>query len=289
MDLSFLYYPLSKDDANFIYQYYPSYENNLNSNDEDSDDEVLKLKVDIEFKICEEAESYLENYAKTEKAVLVEDRRERRSEMIGCTWQVNMSFPKKALKVQITSVVGVYCHTINSLIMKIASKFHCLTNEMLEKLSISMQYNLLTASFSDKKVNKKDLSNAIEHYKKQLKPQKIDDPLWIVKSNFDLDERRLTELFWISSDQTQTYEQFEDVVIIDTISQTNQFDMILLIVTVIDNNFRSLVMIAAFLKDETEVTFSWVLNELREASSVTPTIIYSDTDSALISAVQNNH
>ncbi len=43
-----------------------------------------------------------------------------------------------------------------------------------KKISITTQYNLLVASFLDKVINKKDLSNAIQQFKKQIKPSKND-------------------------------------------------------------------------------------------------------------------
>jgi len=64
---------------------------------------------------------------------------------------------------------------MNSLIAEIASRYQKLTDEMFEKIkiwtiqgkmSISTQYNLLVASFLNKVINKKDLSNAIQQFKK---------------------------------------------------------------------------------------------------------------------------
>ena len=72
---------------------------------------------------------------------------------------------------------------MNPLITEIAPKFQKLTNKMLEKvkfwtihgkMGISIQYNLLVASFPNKVINKKNLSNAIQHFKKQAKPSKND-------------------------------------------------------------------------------------------------------------------
>lgn len=179
-------------------------------NEEESDEEneglyKLKLSKSIEFSTWEIAESYLEDYAKQEgvcfhkqccianstdnsiichhtfectqarkheakKVVLIKNRRNRDSEMIGCSWHINLSFPKTALGVKINSIIDEHKHPMNPLITEIAPKFHCLTDEILKKiefwtihgrLGIAIQYNLLTALFSHRKVNKKDLSNAI--------------------------------------------------------------------------------------------------------------------------------
>ena len=41
----------------------------------------------------------------------------------------------------------------------------------------------------------------------------------------------------MSPDQVDAYGKYHDIVIVDTTSKTNQFDMILMLVIVVDNNF----------------------------------------------------
>ncbi|GET01574.1 protein FAR1-related sequence 5-like [Rhizophagus clarus] len=307
----------------------------------------LKLNKGMKFETWELAESYLDEYAKQQgfcfrrirrtldpsdntivrrrtyecthgqthkpqKNILEEDRRERDSEMIGCPWHINLSFPKFSNGVWINSVIGEHNHEMNPLISEIAPRFRKLTDKMLEKIKfwtiqgrmgLSTQYNLLVALFPDKVINKKDLSNAIQQFKKQAKPSKIDacqmltelylkkdeDPRWIIKPRFDVGERRLNSLFWMSPDQINAYGKYNDIVIIDTTSKTNQFDMILMLVIVVDNNFRNLIVAAAIIENETEATFSWLLQELKNSCDVTPITLYSDADPALISAVKKNY
>ena len=76
-------------------------------------------------------------------------------------------------------------------------------------MGIPSQYNLLVASFFNKTINKKDLSNTIQKFKKQMKLSKNDacqilndlyikkdlDSMWLVKPHFDSKERRLNSLF----------------------------------------------------------------------------------------------
>ena len=119
----------------------------------------------------------------------------------------------------------------------------------------------------------------------ELYLKKDDDLMWIVKPRFDPKERRLNSLFWMLSDQINAYRKYHNIVIIDTTSKTNQFDMILMLVIVVDNNFRNLIAAAAILKDKTEATFAWVLQELKNSCDVISVILYSDADLALISAV----
>ncbi len=90
--------------------------------------------------------------------------------MIRYSWHINITFLKSANRVQINSIVSEYNHNMNLLITKIALKFQKLTNKMLEnikfwiiqeRMGIIIQYNLLVISFSDKVINKKNLSNII--------------------------------------------------------------------------------------------------------------------------------
>ncbi|PKB95215.1 hypothetical protein RhiirA5_437129 [Rhizophagus irregularis] len=77
----------------------------------------------------------------------------------------------------------------------------------------------------------------------------------------------------MSPDQVNAYGKYHDIVIIDTTLRTNQFDMILMLVIVVDNNFKNLIVAAAILEDETEVTFSWTLQELKNSCDVIPIIL----------------
>ena len=89
--------------------------------------------------------------------------------------------------------------------------------------------------------------------------------------------------------QINAYGKYHDIIIVDTILKTNQFDMILILVIAVDNNFKNLIAAAAILEDETEATFSWVLQELKNSCDITPIALYSDADPALISAVRKNY
>ncbi len=215
-----------------------------------------------------------------QKVILEENRRDRDSEMIGCPWYINLAFPKSENGVRINSIIGAYNHDMNPLITEIAPKFWKLTDKILEKvkfwtiegrLGILTQYNLLVASFPTKTINKKDLSNAIQQFKKKAKPIKNDacqmltklyskkdnDPRWIIKPHFNHGERRLNSLFWMSPNQVNAYERYHDIVVVDMTSKTNQFDMMLMLIIAVDNNFRNIIVAAAILEDETEATFAW--------------------------------
>ncbi|CAG8814326.1 3272_t:CDS:1, partial [Racocetra fulgida] len=47
----------------------------------------------------------------------------------------------------------------------------------------------------------------------------------------------------------------------------------------------NLIVAAAILEDETEAIFEWVLQELKNSCDITPVVLYSDADPAMLSAV----
>ncbi|CAB4469226.1 unnamed protein product [Rhizophagus irregularis] len=104
----------------------------------------------------------------------MENRRDRDSEMIGCSWHINLAFPRSSNGVQINSIISKHNYDMNPLFLQqpyplvgeIAPKYQKLTDKMIEKvkfwmiqekMGISTQYNLLVALFPDKVINKKDL------------------------------------------------------------------------------------------------------------------------------------
>ncbi|CAG8799386.1 5179_t:CDS:1, partial [Cetraspora pellucida] len=53
-----------------------------------------------------------------------------------------------------------------------------------------------------------------------------------------------------------------------------------------DNNFRNLIVASAIIEDETELTFTWILQELKNSCEIASIVLYSDADPALISAIR---
>ena len=58
-----------------------------------------------------------------QKVILEENRRDRDSEMVGCTWHINLAFSKSGSGVCINSIIGKHNHDMNPLITEIAPKF----------------------------------------------------------------------------------------------------------------------------------------------------------------------
>jgi hypothetical protein len=148
-------YDVSDDkDRNFNHQEW-EYDDDSEYEEEEN---RLELNQEMEFETWELAESYLSEYAKqqgfsfrkkrrvmdlsdgtitrcriyeysharthkAQKVILEENRRNKDSEMIGCPWHINLSFPKSGNGIHINSIVGIHNHNMNPCIAKIAPKF----------------------------------------------------------------------------------------------------------------------------------------------------------------------
>ena len=87
--------------------------------------------------------------------------------------------------------------------------------------------------------------------------------------------------------QRNLYEQFNDVVIMDTTSNTNRFQMILCIIIVIDNHYKSRIIASAIIEDETQDTFRWIYEILPEETGIVPKTIFTDSDPSMTSAIRH--
>ncbi|CAG8827425.1 22111_t:CDS:2, partial [Cetraspora pellucida] len=102
--------------------------------------------------------------------------------------------------------------------------------------------------------------------------------LWVVAPRIETVSRKLNSLLWLSPAQKSLYEQFHDVVIMDTTANMNQFQMMLFIVAIIDNNFRTRIVASCIIENETLDTFKWIYEKLLEETSVILTVIFTNTD-----------
>lgn len=72
----------------------------------------------------------------------------------------------------------------------------------------------------------------------------------------------------------------------DCTASTNRHDMVLCLLIVVDNNTHSRLIASALLKDETENSFIWVLQQLKISSNdIYPHVIYTDCDPAMANAI----
>ena len=94
----------------------------------------------------------------------------------------------------------------------------------------------------------------------------------------DQDES-LTKLIFINQDMRNHYFQYNDVLLIDSTYKTNKYSYPLVIISGADNEGKNIIFAVAFINDETQATYKWVLNSFSNLmESVHPTIIISDQD-----------
>jgi hypothetical protein len=237
-------------------------------------------------------------------------KRNTHSQRTSCPWRVNLTYPKTSNIVKINSFNDVHNHPLTSMIQEIAPRFRKLTQEMLadvEKYVVqgrmdSMSiYPLLKHDYPNQPIYMKDLYNAVYQFRKKNNPGdgdasqmlqllmdwKDSEPLWIIKTRLDPISRRLVSLLWMSPVQRELYNQYNDVVIVDSTYNTNRFQMILCVVTVIDNNYRTRIVACAIIEDETLDTYQWILDSILTETGVSPRIVFSDSDPSLIRSIKD--
>jgi len=161
--------------------------------------------------------------------------------------------------------------------------------------------NLLQPLFPDQLFLTQDLSNAIQKIKRKhqivgsdascllkflLKKQK-EDPTMFVQPLINEDSDRLCGIFWMTSNQILLWSCYSDVILHDNTSRTNKYNYPLSLFILVDNNGKSRLGAQAFLNDETQESYEWVLQQTLDATGLKPRVILTDMDPAMISACQN--
>jgi hypothetical protein len=73
-------------------------------------------------------------------------------------------------------------------------------------------------------------------------------------------------------------ESYGDVISIDTTFCTNYFNMFLMPICMADNHGSTVTSHWVLLNDQTETSFTWALQQIREWSDRAPKVIFSDGD-----------
>jgi hypothetical protein len=118
---------------------------------------------------------------------------------------------------------------------------------------------------------------------------KESDPLWIVRHRLDSVSRKLNSLLWMSPSQRSLYEDFHDVIFMDTTSNTNRFQMMLCVIAVIDNHFKTRIIACSLIEDETMESFQWIYDTLLEETGIVPITVFTDNDPAMIGALKTTY
>ena len=121
-----------------------------------------------------------------------------------------------------------------------------------------------------------------------LLKQREDNPDYVVIPRLEGLANELTGLFWMISQQcNDLWPKFHDVIIYDTTSKINRYEMALNLFVAIDNNYKTRIMAQALTKYENQADFNWILQyTLQATNDLLPKVLFTDSDPAIIAAVQ---
>lgn len=255
--------------------------------------------------VCEYFGKYKPNKMKP-----IEQQHNKGSKKTDCKWHVNLSKPKDTDFVHITFIHPDHNHELLVDNAIFATTFRRFDISIMKEIEHAVVYgrcdaytirNLLQPLFPDQLFLTQDLSNAIQKIKRKhqivgsdascllkflLKKQK-EDPTMFVQPLIDADSDRLCGIFWMTSNQILLWSRYSDVILHDNTSRTNKYNYPLSLFILVDNNGKSRLGAQAFLNDETQESYEWVLQQTLDATGSKPRVILTDMDPAMISACQN--
>ncbi|CAG8844460.1 14575_t:CDS:2, partial [Gigaspora margarita] len=144
---------------------------------------LASLEVEMLFDNFDYAERFLNQYAKdngsrkSKKVVDIVQQKDLVLEKIDCPWVYNINKIKDKKTVKVTSFVNQYNYICNDNMVQYALKYRCFSSEVLDdirfftvdgQMGAKIQYYLLVAKYKDIYIYKKDLYNAIYHFKATL-------------------------------------------------------------------------------------------------------------------------
>src|ERR1051325_595033 len=91
----------------------------------------------------------------------------------------------------------------------------------------------------------------------------------------------------MSLTQRELYNQYNNIVLVDSTYNTNQFQMILCVVTVVDNNYRTRIVACAIIEDETLDTYRWIFDSILNETGVSPRIVFTNSDPSMIRSIKD--
>ncbi|PKY58326.1 hypothetical protein RhiirA4_480149 [Rhizophagus irregularis] len=233
--------------------------------------EGLELKTGLNFSSWQEFNIWIDDFAKIK----------------GFNYKVRSSQmdEKTSNIVKINSFIDDHNHILTSQIQKMASRFWKLTPEILSDIKKYDLYNAVYQFWLNNNLGDSDASQMLQ----MLLNQKESDLLWIVKPRLEPSSRKLNYLLWMSPHQRFLYDNFHNVVILDTTSNTNWFQMMLCVIIVIDNHFKTKIVTSAIIKNEILDTFRWILITIFEETDINPGVIFTDSDPSIIGTIKEIH
>ena len=163
-------------------------------------------------------------------------------------------------------------------------------------------HGLLQAKYPGRYISNKQLYNSIQQHKalqpsviqrdstdllNTLQKNQCNNSEWYYQAKFSEDDGRLMAIFWMSPEQKQLYYRYHDCLINDSTYKKNQYDMTLNVFVCIDSDNKTRLVASALIDDETENSFSWILQNLYQATNfIEPKDIFTDGDPSFAKAIK---
>jgi hypothetical protein len=115
----------------------------------------------------------------------------------------------------------------------------------------------------------------------------VEDFVWHVQAD---NEGHVTQLFFAYKDALTLYESYPEVLLIDCTYKTNRYRMPLCVIAGITGVNTTFIVAMAFLKQERECDYSWVLDKLSSSAAnfPAPGVVVTDRDLALMNALAHS-
>lgn len=225
----------------------------------------------------------------------------------GCMWQININVRKSSPIATVTLFNNEHNHEISKETIQFATSYRSFSEEITEQIKFYVMYgrcdattirNLLQPKYPDRVFLTQDLGNAIQKIKREnglktgdtsslltkLLELQASNPAWFVKPLLDETSNRLISIFWMSPEQRDRWIKFHDIIIHDNTAKTNKYNYPLSLFILIDNCNKSRLAAQAFVQDERQETYEWVLRCCLEACEIPPLAFVTDGDPAMIAA-----
>jgi hypothetical protein len=226
----------------------------------------------------------------------------------GCMWQINITRPVNSPVVSVTYFHPEHNHEISTETLQFAPTYRAFPQEIMEQIEYYVIHgrcdastirNLLQPKYPDRIFLTQDLGNAIQRIKRErgislgdaaslllkLLDLQSNDPAWFVKPLLDNTSNRLIGIFWMSPEQRERWAKFYDIIIHDNTAKTNKYNYPLSLFILIDNYNRSRLAAQAFIQDERQESYEWLLQCCLEACEIPPLTFVTDGDPAMIAAI----
>ena len=99
------------------------------------------------------------------------------------------------------------------------------------------------------------------------------------------EDQSLTKLFFSTKLMFENFQDYGEILIVDTTYNTNYYSAPLFILSGVNNNYGNILFGIALINDETGSTYSWVLTQFKDIMKKDPLLIISDSDPSLIEAI----